>query len=72
MAKFKHKEKKLKCRFCKQKMDKINYKDVGVLQNFLTPKNKLFSRKRSGTCARHQRQLSRAIKRARFIALFSY
>ncbi len=50
----------------------IDYKDVRALQRLTTPQGKIFSRKRSGTCATHQRQVKRAIKRARFMALLPY
>ena len=50
----------------------MDYKDVRTLQRLTTPQGKLFSRKRSGTCATHQRQAKRAIKRARFMALLPY
>jgi small subunit ribosomal protein S18 len=62
----------LKCRFCKDKITKVDYKDVRTLHRLSTPQGKLFSRKRSGTCAAHQRQVKRAVKRARFMALLSY
>jgi len=62
----------LKCRFCKDKVKKVDYKDVRTLHRLSTPQGKLFSRKRSGTCAAHQRQVKRAVKRARFMALLSY
>jgi small subunit ribosomal protein S18 len=61
-----------KCRFCRDKVDVVDYKAVKTLQRYSTPQGKLFSRKRSGTCAMHQRQLKRAVKRARFMALLPY
>ena len=63
--------KRSKCRFCKEKRI-VDHKDVKALQKFSTPQGKIFSRKRSGSCARHQRELKRAIKRARFLALLPY
>jgi len=62
----------LKCRFCKDKIKQVDYKSVRTLHRLSTPQGKLFSRKRSGTCAAHQRQVKRAVKRARFMALLSY
>ncbi len=59
---------KNRCRFCRSK-EEVDYKDVTILQKLCTPQGKLFSRKRSGNCAKHQRKLKNAIKRARFIAL---
>ena len=60
------------CRFCRDKVREIDYKDVGALQKLTTQQGKMFSRKRSGNCARHQRSACRAIKRARFIGLMPY
>lgn len=62
---------KNRCRFCRSQEDP-NYKDVGILQKLCTPQGKLFSRKRSGNCARHQRKLKTAIKQARSLALMPY
>ena len=61
-----------KCRFCRDKVAEIDYKDVGALSKLSTDQGKLFSRKRSGNCAKHQRSSRRALKRARFIALMAY
>lgn len=61
-----------KCRYCRDKIKEIDYKDVGGLQKLCTQQGKLFSRKRSGNCAGHQRSARRAIKRARFMALMPY
>ena len=61
-----------KCRFCRGKIAEADYKDVGVLSKLTTQQGKIFSRKRSGNCARHQRSCMHAIKRARFLALMPY
>jgi len=61
-----------KCRFCTEKATVIDYKDVPTLQKLMTGQGKIFSRKRSGNCAKHQRVVQRAIKRARFLALLPY
>ena len=61
-----------KCRFCRDKVREIDYKDVLALQKLTTQQGKIFSRKRSGNCARHQRSARRAIKRARFLGLLPY
>jgi small subunit ribosomal protein S18 len=61
-----------KCRFCRSKTEEVDYKDIPVLSKLATQHGKLFSRKRSGNCANHQRQVRRAVKRARFMALMSY
>lgn len=59
------------CRFCMDKI-KIDYKDDSLLRRFITDRGKITPRRVTGTCARHQRMLARAIKRARFIALIPY
>jgi small subunit ribosomal protein S18 len=61
-----------KCRFCRDKVKEVDYKDVAVLSKLTTQQGKLFSRKRSGNCARHQASCKRATKRARFLALMPY
>lgn len=61
-----------KCRFCRAKAESVDYKDLPNLVKLLTPQGKMFSRKRSGNCARHQRMVKCAIKRARFMALLPY
>ena len=61
-----------RCRFCREQAETIDYKDLQSLQKLTTGPGTLFSRKRSGNCARHQRQAKQALKRARFIALMPY
>ena len=61
-----------KCRFCREKIQEVDYKNVAVLTKLTTQQGKLFSRKRSGNCADHQQSCKRAIKRARFLALMPY
>jgi small subunit ribosomal protein S18 len=60
------------CRFCRDKKKYIDYKDIDILQKLLTNRGKIFSRKRSGNCAKCQRKVQRAIKRARFMALLPF
>jgi small subunit ribosomal protein S18 len=60
------------CAFCQQNAKAINYKDTNVLRRYLSSFGKIVPRKRSGVCAWHQRKLSNAIKRARFMALLPY
>jgi len=60
------------CRFCAEKMEYIDYKDVKVLRNYLTERGKILPRRMTGTCAKHQRALTEAIKRAKNIALLAY
>jgi len=61
-----------KCRFCRAQVKGVDYKDIGTLKKLVTPQGKMFSRKRAGNCAYHQRSLKRAVKRARFLALLPY
>lgn len=60
------------CRFCVDKIDYINYKDVRMLMPFIPERGKIQPRRISGTCAMHQRKLQTAIKRARQLALVPY
>jgi small subunit ribosomal protein S18 len=60
------------CAFCVEKVTDIDYKDVQRLRRYVSDRAKIDPRRRSGTCARHQRALSRAIKRARTIALLPF
>ena len=63
--------KKKICKFCAQKM-KIDYKEADTLRRFITERGKILPRRITGTCAKHQRALSLAIKQARSIALLPY
>lgn len=60
------------CRFCADKALHVDYKDVRTLESFITEGGKIVPSRTSGNCARHQRQLSVAIKRARVIALLPF
>jgi small subunit ribosomal protein S18 len=60
------------CRFCADKTLAVDYKDVRTLQSFITEGGKIVPSRTSGNCARHQRQLAIAIKRARVIALLPF
>jgi len=60
------------CAFCVDKIEHIDYKDVSRLQRFLSDRAKIEPRRKTGTCARHQRRLTVALKRARFMALLPY
>ena len=60
------------CKFCADKIDDINYKDVKLLSPFVPERGKILPRRISGTCAMHQRKLQTALKRARQIALIPY
>ena len=65
------------CRFCKKESlsdetIEIDYKDLGTLERLCSQQGKLFSRKRSGNCAKHQRQFKRSVKQARYLGLMPY
>jgi small subunit ribosomal protein S18 len=60
------------CFFCKSKVDEIDYKNIGELRRYISEKGKIRSRRISGACRRHQRQVAVAIKRAREMALLPY
>lgn len=64
--------KKKICRFCEENVDYIDYKDDKRLGRFTTEQGKIIPRRTSGTCAKHQRELIRAIKRARHLAIIPY
>lgn len=66
------KAKKRVCNFCSDKIEQIDYKDVGRLRKYITERGKILPRRITGNCAIHQRQLTTAIKRARQIALLPY
>jgi len=60
------------CRFCVDKIDDINYKDVKLLNGFVSEKGKITPRRITGVCAPHQRRLTEAVKQARNIALLPF
>jgi ribosomal protein S18 len=60
------------CIFCADKVDFIDYKDSGKLRKFISERGKILPRRISGTCAKHQRELNTAIKRARNMALLPF
>ncbi|MFA5320957.1 MAG: 30S ribosomal protein S18 [Candidatus Omnitrophota bacterium] len=60
------------CRFCADKMEEIDYKDIKRLEFFMRDRGKIVSSRLSGNCAGHQRRLVTAIKRARFLSLLPY
>ena len=60
------------CKFCADKVDMVDYKDVKRLRTFITERGKIIPRRISGSCARHQRQLTTALKRARNVALIPF
>lgn len=60
------------CRFCAEKLTEVDYKDVKLLQRHLSSYGKIESRKRTGTCLKHQRHVAIALKRARHLALLPF
>ena len=60
------------CRFCADKAAKVDYKDQGQMKYFLTERGKIIPRRISGNCAKHQREVATAVKRARMLALLPY
>ena len=64
--------KKKVCVFCVDKVENIDYKDTAKLRRYVTERGKIVPRRISGNCAKHQRQLTTAIKRARIVALLPY
>lgn len=60
------------CYFEKKNIDYIDYKDTDLLKKFLTPHAEIYGREKTGLCAQHQRELTKAIKRARYMGLIPY
>lgn len=60
------------CAFCADKIDQVDYKDIARLRKCVSERSKILPRRITGTCAKHQRQLTVAIKRARHVALLPY
>lgn len=60
------------CSFCVDKIESIDYKEIGRLRKYITERGKILPRRISGNCAKHQRQLTIAIKRARNVALLPF
>ena len=65
-------KKRRQCNFCADKIEHIDYKEVPRLRRYITERGKILPRRITGNCAHHQRQLTRAINRARIIALLPY
>jgi len=60
------------CRFCSEKAEYIDYKNIKVLKSYLTERGKILPRRMTGNCAKHQRELTESINRARSIALLAF
>lgn len=65
-------QRKRYCYFCKENIDNIDYKNVGMLEKFISDKGKIRPKRSTGNCVQHQRKIAMAIKRARIIALIPY
>lgn len=65
-------QQKKQCLFCIEKERKVDYKDPQTLRRFVSQRAKILKSKRTGACAKHQRQVANAIKRARFMGLVPY
>ena len=60
------------CPYCRDKVEQVDYQDVGSLRRFISDKGKIRSRRITGACRRHQSQIARAVKRARELSLLHY
>lgn len=60
------------CEFCENHIDHVDYKDVATLKRYISERGKILPRRATGTCAKHQRKVTNAIKRARNVALLPY
>jgi small subunit ribosomal protein S18 len=60
------------CQFCVDKVESIDYKDIAKLRKYMSERAKILPKRATGTCAKHQRMLTEAIKRARQVALLPY
>ncbi|HEV3128442.1 MAG TPA: 30S ribosomal protein S18 [Solirubrobacteraceae bacterium] len=60
------------CPYCREKVEQVDYKDIGTLRKFISDRGKIRSRRITGACRRHQSQIARAVKRARELALLPY
>lgn len=69
---YKRRSRKKVCQFCEDKIDFIDYKDTAMLQRYTTDRGKILSRRVTGTCAKHQRAVTTAVKRARIVALMPF
>jgi len=66
---FRHRK---KCKFCEEKMHFVDYKNIRLLDNYVTDRGKMLPRKLTGNCARHQRRVEDAVKNARIMALLPF
>lgn len=68
----KYMKKKKVCAFCVDKIDSLDYKDLAKMRKFISERGKILPRRVTGTCAKHQRMVTTAIKRARHLALLPF
>lgn len=71
-VRLKRRKRRRPCAFCVDKLHRVDYKDVNKIRRFITDRGKIMPRRMSGVCARHQRIVSEAIKRARYICLIPH
>ena len=71
-SQMKRKPRKKVCQFCQEKATSVDYKEIGKLKKYISERGKILPRRITGTCAKHQRMVTTAIKRARAIALLPY
>lgn len=71
MAEMRMRRRKI-CRFCENKIQYVDYKDERLLRRFVNERGKIIPRRISGNCARHQRKLTTAVKRARILAIMAF
>ena len=67
-----YRRRKKVCEFCENKIENIDYKDTATLKKYISERGKILPRRATGTCAKHQRKVTEAIKRARNVALLPY
>lgn len=72
MARIRKKKKVKQCKLCEMKVEYVDYKDTKLLKDFLNEKGKILPKRLTGNCAKHQRMVKTAIKRARQMALLPY
>lgn len=72
MKKFEKQTVQKPCKFCKEKVEYIDYKDIQLLKKYTTDRGKIKPRRLTGNCAQHQKDISNAVKRARTMALIPY
>jgi small subunit ribosomal protein S18 len=72
MSRSRNSSRRKSCRFCGENAPSIDYKEAKLLRNYITERGKIVPRRISGTCARHQREMATAIKRARQLAFLPF